>query len=140
MSATVIFQFSDDEPFTLVKLNANFENIVAAINALAADQMLQLGAVPGGAGNYVPVSGGQFYGQVGVPSLLIGPPTGPAYLAVSMGDQATTTSFGVVRQAAASANVAGAPGASYVQAEVQAILTELRDLKDKLRTAGVLAA
>ena len=40
-----------------VDLNANFANMAAAVNALAADQMLQVGAVPGGAGSWVPVTG-----------------------------------------------------------------------------------
>lgn len=40
--------------------------------------------------------------------------------------------------AAASADSAPAQSAAYVQADVQAILTELRDLKAKLRTAGIL--
>lgn len=39
---------------------------------------------------------------------------------------------------AASADAAAAVGASYSQAEVQAILTELRDLKTKMRSAGLL--
>lgn len=139
MTATVIFQFGDAEPFTLDKLNANFGNLAAAINSLAADQMLQVGAVAGATPEYVPVTGGQYYGQVGVPSLVIGPPGGTTYLAVSRGDLATPTDVGVAKQAAASANTAAAVGASYSQAEVQAILDELRDLKTKLRTAGVLA-
>ena len=138
MTATVIFQFGDAEPFTLVKLNANFANMAAAGNALSADQMLQVGAAPGGAGTWVPVTGGQFYGQIGAPSILIGPVGGTTYPAVSTGDLATTSAVGVVKKAAASADTAAAPGAGYVQAEVQAILTELRDLKAKLRTAGVL--
>ena len=139
MTATVIFQFGDDEPFTLDKLNANFAQMAAAVNSLAADQMLQVGAVPGASPEFVPVTGGQFYGQVGVPSLVIGPPGGTTYLAVSRGDLATTTDVGVVKKAAASADAAGAAGASYSQAQVQAMLDELRDLKAKLRTAGVLA-
>lgn len=52
---------------------------------------------------------------------------------------ASTTVKGVVNQSAASADTAVAPSATYTQAEVQAILTELRDLKSKLRTAGILA-
>lgn len=39
----------------------------------------------------------------------------------------------------ASADSASAPGATYDQTEVQAILTELRDLKTKMRAAGLLA-
>lgn len=42
-------------------------------------------------------------------------------------------------QIAASADAAGAVSAGYVQAEVQAILDELRDLKTKARTSGALA-
>jgi len=139
MTATVIFQFGDAEPFTLVKLNANFANMAAAVNALAADQMLQVGGAPGGAGTWVPVTGGQFYGQIAAPSILIGPVGGTQYPALTTNDLATTSAVGVVKKAAASADAAAAPGAGYVQAEVQAILTELRDLKTKLRTAGVLA-
>lgn len=41
--------------------------------------------------------------------------------------------------AAASSDAAAAVGAAYVQAEVQAILDEMRDLKTKLRSAGILA-
>ena len=40
--------------------------------------------------------------------------------------------------AAVSADAAPAQTAAYVQADVQAILDELRDLKTKLRTAGIL--
>lgn len=51
---------------------------------------------------------------------------------------ASTTIKGVVNQAAASSNTAPVPSSTYSQTEVQAILTELRDLKTKLRTAGIL--
>jgi len=37
-----------------------------------------------------------------------------------------------------SADSAAAPGVTYVQSEVQGILTELRDLKSKMRAAGIL--
>ena len=47
--------------------------------------------------------------------------------------------IGMLQQAIPSANSATLPGATYVQSEVESILTELRDLKSKLRTAGVLA-
>lgn len=52
---------------------------------------------------------------------------------------ATTSVKGLVNQSAISADTATTPSATYTQAEVQAILTELRDLKTKLRTAGILA-
>lgn len=54
-------------------------------------------------------------------------------------NNATITQKGLVNQAAISNDTATAPSATYTQAEVQAILTELRDLKTKLRTAGILA-
>jgi|GEM_PF-3260496 len=44
-----------------------------------------------------------------------------------------------MRQAAAAVNSATDPGAVYTQSEILAILSELRDLKTKLRSAGVLA-
>lgn len=52
---------------------------------------------------------------------------------------ATSSSLGLVKQAPVSVDSALAPSATYTQIEVQAILTELRDLKIKLRNAGVLA-
>lgn len=52
---------------------------------------------------------------------------------------ATTSDKGVVNQSAASADSASAISAAFDQAEVQAILDELRDLKTKMRTAGLLA-
>lgn len=51
---------------------------------------------------------------------------------------ATTTSTGLVLMAEASANSAAAVSSNYDQAEVQAILDELRDLKTKMRAAGLL--
>jgi len=56
------------------------------------------------------------------------------------GFTASTTLAGIVRQSIASTDSATAPSASYSQSEVQAILTELRDLKTKLRNAGILAS
>jgi hypothetical protein len=138
MTATVIFQFSDSEPFTLVKLNANFANLAAAVNALSADPLLQVGTVPGGAGNYMPQSGGQFQGQIGAPSMVVGPVGGTQHPVVTTGTLATVSDVGVVKQAPASADTAAAAGASYSQTQVQAMLDELRDLKTQLRTAGVL--
>ncbi|MEI2272550.1 hypothetical protein OHD16_10405 [Sphingobacterium sp. ML3W] len=43
------------------------------------------------------------------------------------------------KQSAASPDIAAAPSNTYTPSEVQAILTELRDLKTKLRIAGILA-
>jgi len=52
---------------------------------------------------------------------------------------ATTIEKGLVKQAAATADIAPIPSSTYSQLEVQAILTELRDLKTKLQGAGILA-
>jgi len=52
---------------------------------------------------------------------------------------ASDVTRGLVNQSAVTPDSAALPGASYTQSEVQGILTELRDLKTKLRTAGVLA-
>jgi len=48
--------------------------------------------------------------------------------------------FVPMSQAATADNAAADPGVTYTQSEVQAILTELRDLKTKLRNAGILAS
>jgi hypothetical protein len=52
--------------------------------------------------------------------------------------QATSTVKGLVNQASSSLDSASSPSTSYSQAEMQAILNELRDLKTKLRSAGLL--
>ncbi|MGF7028408.1 hypothetical protein [Sphingobacterium sp. HSC-15S19] len=52
---------------------------------------------------------------------------------------ATDLAKGLVNQSAISPDNALSPGADYAQSEVHGILIELRDLKTKLRTAGVLA-
>lgn len=51
---------------------------------------------------------------------------------------ATTATPGIVKKVAASANTATSPGAAYVQAEAVAVYAELRDLKAKMQTAGLL--
>jgi len=52
---------------------------------------------------------------------------------------ADLTIKGLVTKAAASGNSATEPSAIYTQSEIISILTELRDLKAKLRSAGILA-
>jgi hypothetical protein len=59
-------------------------------------------------------------------------PTGAGFLTVNP----AIRSF---NQAAASSDTSISPSTAYSQTEVQGILTELRDLKIKLRTAGILA-
>jgi len=53
---------------------------------------------------------------------------------------ATLLNYGRVKQSVASPDSASTPSALYNQAEIQAILSELRDLKIKLRGAGILAS
>ncbi|QQT54547.1 hypothetical protein I6I98_04630 [Sphingobacterium multivorum] len=57
------------------------------------------------------------------------------------GTPGTWKPFGTVNmnKANSSADTATAPGATYTQSEVQGILMELRDLKSKLKIAGILA-
>lgn len=52
---------------------------------------------------------------------------------------ASTSVKGIVNQSVASSDAASAVGTVYNQLEVQAILNELRDLKGKMRIAGLLA-
>ena len=130
MAASILYKFGDSEPMTLDKMNSNFASVIGALNSLAGSQLLQLGPAAGGDGTVVPVSGGAFLGQVSFPSVMIGPTGGTMYLAVTMGDIATPTDLGVAKQCAVSADTAGAVASE--------ILTELRDLKTKMRTAGLL--
>ena len=53
---------------------------------------------------------------------------------------ATLLRHGTVNQCQSSADSATAPSPTYTQSEAQAMLTELRDLKSKLRSAGILAS
>ncbi|WP_398452201.1 hypothetical protein AB3466_14055 [Sphingobacterium thalpophilum] len=46
---------------------------------------------------------------------------------------------GLVNKAVSSSDTSVPPSTTYSQNEIQGILTELRDLKDKLRSAGILA-
>ena len=74
----------------------------------------------------------------------IGPGATPTFVSVNFTNPATARAsldlgvLAVLNAAAASADTALAQTAAYVQADVQAILDELRDLKSKLRTAGIL--
>ena len=52
---------------------------------------------------------------------------------------ATTTSAGLVKQAATVVNSATAPGGTYVQAEAVAVVTKLNELLTALRAAGIIA-
>lgn len=52
---------------------------------------------------------------------------------------ATTSAAGAVKQALATVDSAPNPSEAYVQSEVKAIVDELRDLKTKLRSAGIIS-
>lgn len=136
----IVNEFSADNPPSVEALNANFKALVATINALALDTLLQFGTTATSDPKYMTVSGGSFAGAISAPAIQIGPAAGAKKDVLHVDSVATEATKGPVKLAAASADSAGAPGAAYSQAEVQAILTELRDLKAKLRTAGVLSA
>ena len=104
MAAPVIiltFAAPGAQPFQLSLLDANFAALVAAINALAAEPLLQLGVTPGVAAGFMPVTGGAFVGQITAPSMLIGPVEGPQVDVLTRADLATTGLAGVVKKAIA---------------------------------------
>lgn len=81
---------------------------------------------------YIPNTGNQFYVNVRSSGVWTG---WRNLLGI-----ASTTVRGLVNQSAASADTAEqAAGATPTKAEFDALLSELRDLKTKLRTAGILA-
>lgn len=89
------------QPFSIDGMNDNFAAIVAAINALAAEPLLQLGVTPGNLSGYMPITGGSFQGQITAPSVLIGPVAGPQYAGLTVNDLASTGAPGVVKKALA---------------------------------------
>lgn len=166
MTTPVIVQKfgAEDAEFSLEALNGNFAALVAAINALSADTVLQLGVTPGNQSGYLPVTGGTLYGQITAPSVLVGPVGGPQNPVLTTGDQATTGVRGPVKQAAANADAAASTvavttanaDATYGQPEADlinelkadltqlvtdfnAVVTRLNALQAAMRTAGQLA-
>lgn len=143
------------QPFSLEAINDNFAALVAAINALAAEPLLQLGVTPGNLSGYLPITGGSLQGQITAPSVLIGPVAGPQYPALTTNDAATTGGRGAVKQAVANADVAGAVPAGgtgtaaggwdnatnrdIAIATITELKTRINALQAALRTAGVLA-
>ena len=113
---------------------------MAAINALAAEPLLQLGVTPGVSAGYMPVTGGTFQGQITAPSILVGPVAGPQYDVVTTNSAATTAAKGIVKMAAAVADLAQAISNPPTQAEVTAIQNKINALLAALRTAGELSA
>ena len=136
----VLTRFNTNNPFTIKDLNENFAAIVAAVNAMAGEEVVQMGAVGNlDSGGYVPKSGGRFYGQVSAPSLVIGPDAGPYNAAVTVEDAPTGATRGVVLQAAAVADLAQSISNPPTQAEVTAIQDKINDLLTAARAAGWLA-
>lgn len=127
------------EPFTLDALNEALAAIVAAVNALAGEPVLQLGITPGNQPGYMPITGGTFLGQIQAPSVLIGPNGGPLNEAIDAGDLATTAIAGIVKMAAAIADLGQTISNPPTQAEVQAITDKIDGLLAALRTAGSLS-
>jgi hypothetical protein len=140
MAAPVLItKFGVDVPFSLAELNKNFERLVASLNAISVTPLVQFSAVPGVPAGAMPTTGGAFSGAISTPSALIGPPGGPFAVVVDQNLIATQVARGAVKQAAPVANTAPAQGGAYVQADVQAILTELRAVKTALVNAGLMA-
>jgi hypothetical protein len=168
MSGPVIvlnFTTPGGQPFSLAALDANFAAVVAAVNELSTTPLLQLGAIPGVFSGYLPLTGGSCAGQISAPSLLVGPPGGPFNAVIDASNLATAAAAGIVKKAAANADVAtaaavnapaggtGAAAGGWDTAghrdEAIAVInslvtlanelkTELNALQAKLRTAGVL--
>lgn len=140
MSAPVIIPVfgPNGEPFTLERLNEAFAALVAAINALAAQQMLQLGGTPGNNAIYMPVTGGSFHGQITAPSILVGPPNGVQHRVVTTNDAASKAVAGVVRMAEAVSDLGATVSDPPAQAEVQAIADKIDELLAALRATGIL--
>ncbi len=142
MSSPVVihtFTAPGGEPFSLEKLDANIAAIVSAINALAAEPLLQLGVTPGVLSGYMPVTGGSFFGQISAPSILVGPPEGPQADVVTTADAATTALRGLVKQIAAVADLGQGISNPPTQAQVQAIQAKINELLAAARAAAVLA-
>lgn len=130
----VVNRFDEDNPFELDKLNENFQALIAAINALAADDVLSLGVIVDSSPQYMPKTGGTFTGQVAMPSAIVG-----GAPAVTTATAATSATRGAVRMALAVADLAAAISNPPTQAEVTAIRDKVNALMASLRVAGVLA-
>jgi hypothetical protein len=130
----IVNRFDEGNPFELDKLNDNFQLLIAAINALAGDDVLSLGALVDTSPQYMPKTGGTFVGAVAMPSATVG---GAAVVTTAIA--ATTATRGAVKMALAVANLAGSITNPPTQAEVTAIFNKVNALLAELRTAGLLA-
>lgn len=130
MPTVVLNRFDEDNPLDYDKLNANMQAIVAAINALAGDDVLQLGVVVDDSPQYMPKAGGTFLGQVAAPSMLVD--SSPV---VTQATVATAGARGSVKQAAAVAALTQSISASPTQGQVQNIQTALNAVITAMKAA-----
>lgn len=130
----IVNRFDENNPFELDKLNQNFQALIAAVNALAGDDVLSLGVVTDDSPQYMPKTGGTFLGHVTAPSLEVG---GAAV--VTTASAASSATRGAVLRALAVASLAGGISNPPTQAEVAAIYNGVNALLVALRNAGVLA-
>lgn len=134
----LLYEFSATEPFTVDKLNVNFQALVSTVNALAAEQVAQFGLASPSA-QYLGIAGGTLLGQLAAPSILVGPDGGTKYPVVTTNDAATTATRGAVKQGAAVASLGLTAGVAYSQAQMQAVISKLDELLSAMRVAGLLA-
>lgn len=140
MTVQTINRFDEDTPFTLARLNDNFQRLVAAVNTLAGEQIVQLGTVGGDDGSgALPITGGTLLGQLAAPSVVVGPAGGTQYPVVTTNDAPTASVRGAVLRAAAIASVSTSISNPPTQAEVTALKTAINDILAAARTAGWLA-
>jgi hypothetical protein len=131
---------TEDTPFSAASFNTIIGQLLSAINALAGEGVLVFGTAPGNDGTgYVPETGGTYYGQIAAPSVLLGLPSGTQHLAISAGDLASTATAGVVKKAAAVADLGLTISSPPTQGEVDAIMDKVNALLAALRAAGSLA-
>ncbi len=132
---TVILQrFDDTNPLNTDAVNANFQALVAVVNALAGSNALQLGVVVDDSPQYMPKTGGTFMGQIDAPSILLdGVPV------IKQDDYATTLLRGLVMKAAAVADISTSISNPPTQAEVTALKNKVNELLASMRVAAQLA-
>jgi hypothetical protein len=140
MPTPVIVQEFNADNFTITSLNTALQSIISAVNALAGEAVLQFGNLAGDPNaEYVPKTGGDFLGGITAPSVQVGPTPGTKYNVVTTNDMAQAGTAGVVKLAAAVADLATAISNPPTQAEVTAIKDKVNALLASLRTAGSLA-
>jgi hypothetical protein len=130
----VVNRFDAGNPFELDKLNENFQLLIAAINALAADDVLSLGVLVDASPQYMAKTGGAFLGQITAPSCAVG-----GSPVVTQGTLAATAVAGAVKKALAVADLVTAIGNPPTQAQVTEIRDKINALMASLRAAGLVA-